>query len=277
MYTAIIREVKMEVQVVINDALQSRRMSIKGKRFLLLSAGLTLFGNTLLAQSGGEKKSFQAFLDGFQEVPPVLTTAEGRFQGKVNDIESEIAYELEYSGMVSHVRAAHIHFGQPGVNGGIMVFLCDNTGAEPGAPACPEASGTVMGVLTQADVKAIAAQGIGANDFAAFLKALRSGAAYVNVHTDDFPNGEIRGQIGGQGRAVSAGPPGGDGPPGLSETEQGPQEKVKVCHHNIGAEEGPEWFVLEVPVSSSRSRLKHGDCEVSADSALKAGDACVCQ
>ena len=125
----------MEVQVVINDALQSRRMPIKGKRFLLLSAGLTLFGNTLLAQSGGEKKSFQAFLDGFQEVPPVLTTAEGRFQGKVNDIESEIAYELEYSGMVSHVRAAHIHFGQPGVNGGIMVFLCDNTGAEPGAPA----------------------------------------------------------------------------------------------------------------------------------------------
>jgi hypothetical protein len=38
-------------------------------------------------------------------------------------------------------------------------------------------------------------QGIAAGDFAEILAAMRAGAAYVNVHSGNFPGGEIRGQV----------------------------------------------------------------------------------
>jgi hypothetical protein len=38
-------------------------------------------------------------------------------------------------------------------------------------------------------------QGLAAGDFAGLVRAIRSGATYVNVHTDARPAGEIRGQL----------------------------------------------------------------------------------
>jgi hypothetical protein len=39
------------------------------------------------------------------------------------------------------------------------------------------------------------AQGVTAGDFDALLRAIETGEAYANVHTANFPAGEIRGQI----------------------------------------------------------------------------------
>ena len=41
----------------------------------------------------------------------------------------------------------------------------------------------------------VPAQGIAAGDFGALLRAIRAEATYANMHTPNFPNGEIRGQI----------------------------------------------------------------------------------
>jgi hypothetical protein len=38
-------------------------------------------------------------------------------------------------------------------------------------------------------------QALDQHDFAGFLRALRAGSAYANMHTPRFPGGEIRGQI----------------------------------------------------------------------------------
>ena len=38
-------------------------------------------------------------------------------------------------------------------------------------------------------------QGITPEEFEELLDAIRGGVAYVNVHTDNFPTGEIRGQL----------------------------------------------------------------------------------
>jgi CHRD domain len=50
-------------------------------------------------------------------------------------------------------------------------------------------------MITGGNVLAIAAQGMPASDFDALVDLLVSNTAYANVHTTNFPAGEIRGQI----------------------------------------------------------------------------------
>ena len=50
-------------------------------------------------------------------------------------------------------------------------------------------------MITAASVIGPAGQGISAGEFAELIRAIRSGNAYVNVHTMTFPAGEIRGQL----------------------------------------------------------------------------------
>jgi hypothetical protein len=134
-------------------------------------------------------------LEGFQEPPAVSTVATGRFQAEID--RDSIEYRLSYSGLEAPVTQAHIHLGQKDVNGGIVVFLCQTTSfPDPTglAPTCPP-SGTVTGTITAANVLAVPAQGIAAGEFGEVLRAIRRGVTYVNVHSDKFPGGEIRGQI----------------------------------------------------------------------------------
>jgi hypothetical protein len=58
----------------------------------------------------------------------------------------------------------------------------------------------VTGTITAANVLALPAQNVPAGDFDALVAALRSDSAYGNIHTTNFPGGEIRGQIEKGGR-----------------------------------------------------------------------------
>lgn len=141
--------------------------------------------------------SVEIRLHGFNEVPAVSSAAQGRFKAWL-DAGGIVRYELSYSGLEGEVRQAHIHLGQRGVNGGIMVWLCQTaTNADPlgRAPVCPQ-SGSVSGVLDATVIGAQAAgQGVAAGEFAEFVAAVRAGVAYVNVHSAKFPGGELRGQL----------------------------------------------------------------------------------
>jgi hypothetical protein len=110
-----------------------------------------------------------------------------------------VNFELTYSGLSSNVTQSHIHFGKEHVAGGIMVFFCTNlTPPAPPTPkpqACPFTGGTVSGTITSANMLAVAAQNVPPNSLAALLAALQSNTAYGNIHTTNFPGGEIRGQI----------------------------------------------------------------------------------
>jgi hypothetical protein len=131
----------------------------------------------------------EANLNGFQQVPSVLSNGRGTFTATIKN--GSISYKLTYSGLSSPVTAAHIHFAQRGVNGGVIAFLCGGGNA----PACPPNGGTVTGTITAADILAIPTQGLAAGDFAGAVRAIKSGNTYVNVHSTNFPEGEIRGQI----------------------------------------------------------------------------------
>lgn len=140
--------------------------------------------------------NLDAHPDGYGEVPTLSSPAKADFDAKINREETEISYELSYSGFPTAVQQAHIHLGRRAVNGGVMVFLCSNLGNGPaGTPACPTPEGKVTGVLTAASVVGPAAQGVAPGEFAEVLNAIREGAAYVNIHTVAFPSGEIRDQV----------------------------------------------------------------------------------
>jgi hypothetical protein len=60
---------------------------------------------------------------------------------------------------------------------------------------CPEPGGTVTGTANAASVLKVSGQTLNAGNFNDALAIIRSGEAYANVHTTNFPGGEIRGQV----------------------------------------------------------------------------------
>ena len=133
---------------------------------------------------------FTAQLLGAHEVPPVNT--EGAAVLKLTLHDASIDFELHWANLSAGPAAAHIHFGQPLVNGGVVIFFCGGGGL----PACPAtASGSISGTLTATEVVGPTAQGVESGDLDALVRAIRTGEAYANMHTARFPSGEIRGQI----------------------------------------------------------------------------------
>jgi hypothetical protein len=142
-------------------------------------------------------KELKAKLIGYQEAPAISTAANGEFRGRISNDETEISYELSYSDLEGAVTQSHIHFGQRDVSGSIVVFLCTNLGNGPaGTQPCPPPPATITGTLRASDmVNTAAGQGIAAGEFQELVNAIRAGKAYVNVHSEKFPTGEIRGQL----------------------------------------------------------------------------------
>jgi hypothetical protein len=137
-------------------------------------------------------------LSGFEETPLALsTTGNGRFRALIKQGSETITYTLSYAELEGAVLQAHIHFGSASQSGGISVFLCTNQGNGPaGTQTCPEQPATIRGTITPADVLGPAGQGIAAGEFAELVAAIRDGTAYVNVHSQKYPAGEIRAQFG---------------------------------------------------------------------------------
>ena len=161
----------------------------------LLAAGVAVAGLAHADDRGRDR--LEARLKSYQEVPAVASPASGRFKAAIDKASGTLAYELSYGGLRGDVLMAHIHIAQRGVNGGIVIWLCQTAARPspvPSTPQCPQ-SGTVSGVVSSADVQAVAAQGVDANNFGQVLDAVRAGAAYANVHSVRFPGGEIRGQL----------------------------------------------------------------------------------
>jgi len=165
-------------------------------RFKVLMA---VMGTLLTTATIAKADQIAALLTGYEESPSVSTTGRGEFTATIAPDGDVIHYTETYSGLQATVTQSHIHVGQLGVNGSIVIFLCqtannpDPTGL---APQCPQ-EGSVSGAITAANViaGATASQQLAAGDLAAVVTAIRAGAAYANVHTTASPGGEIRGQI----------------------------------------------------------------------------------
>ena len=158
----------------------------------------SLAAQPAIADDDHSFKRLRAHLVGYEEVPAISTAARGAFRARISEDEQQIEWELAYTDLESDATQAHIHFGQRHVNGGISVFLCSNLGNGPdGTLACPLRSTQppLTGTIKSTAVIGPGGQGIAAGEFEELLRAIRGGIAYANVHSTQFPTGEIRGQI----------------------------------------------------------------------------------
>lgn len=154
--------------------------------FLLLATASQPFADS---HAPGE---FKSNLTGYAEVPAVLTTGSGQATVAVSSDQKSLDVTLKFSNLVGVAQSASLYLAFPGTTGGVIAPICGAT-----KPACPTAAtGSVTVTLASSDVVAIPAQGLAAGDLASVIQAIVNGAVYINVITNKFSNGEIRGQLG---------------------------------------------------------------------------------
>ena len=130
---------------------------------------------------------YKALLLGRNEVPPVATPAVGTAVFLHDEAAGRLRFRLEVQN-IRRMTQAHIHLGRPGQNGPVVAFLFGRS-----AFGISTGRGVVRGTLTARNLVG-PLQGRTIRDL---VREIRNGNAYVNVHTTQHPNGEIRGHIRG--------------------------------------------------------------------------------
>ena len=172
----------------------------------ILAAAALAAASLAMSAAQAKAEEFTAKFSGFQETGAlgagetgaILSNGTAKLTLNVNNVAQTATFTLTFSGLSTPITQSHIHFGRVHTPGNVIVFFCSNlAGAPAGTQACPQnaTSGTVTGTITAANVIAVPSQGVPADNFDALTDALNSNTAYGNIHTTQFPAGEIRGQI----------------------------------------------------------------------------------
>jgi hypothetical protein len=128
--------------------------------------------------------NFAATLTGAAERPtPVTTTATGTGTVTINDANSTITFSISVANLLSPTMA-HIHVGSTTEDNPVFALSLLATAPATGVFTGVLASGTAAGSSV-----------VGGETFATLAAKIRSGNAYINVHTLANPGGEIRGQL----------------------------------------------------------------------------------
>jgi hypothetical protein len=115
----------------------------------------------------------------------VRTIATGNAVFQLNTNRTQLRFRLVINN-IAKVTQGHIHLGRKGQNGPVVVFLFG-----PSKFGISVRRGVVRGVLSRRDLVG-PLQGKTLNDL---IREIKRGNTYVNVHTVNNPDGEIRGQI----------------------------------------------------------------------------------
>ena len=166
------------------------------KKALNLLAVMVVLG-MLFGTAKADQVAFTATLTGSQEVPPNASPGVGSALVTLDTVTNLLTINVSFSGLLSPTIASHIHCcTPPGANATVATQV-------PTFPGFPlgVTTGTYLATfdLTQASTynpAFIAAHGgTVAGAQAAFIAGLLSNQTYLNIHTMQFPGGEIRGQL----------------------------------------------------------------------------------
>lgn len=137
------------------------------------------------AQQQQQTQDYDANLTGDMEVPPVTTNATGLAELELNDDGDEMSFDIQVED-IEEANQAHIHQGSEGENGDIVVGLFNST----------EPTDVNDGTLEDGDFTAEDFVGpLQGQNMSDLVDLMDNGQAYVNVHTEANPGGEIRGTI----------------------------------------------------------------------------------
>jgi CHRD domain len=144
---------------------------------------LTYLSSVITTPVFAEQQKFTAQLSGDQQVPPIQTSASGSAWFK--PMQDNVGFEVNVTD-IQGVTMAHIHSGKQGENGPPIVPLYKSD----------TPTGQMSGVLAQGNATADTFQGpMAGKSISDLVTVMQNGETYVNIHTQQNPDGEIRGQI----------------------------------------------------------------------------------
>jgi hypothetical protein len=129
----------------------------------------------------GFAESFVALLDGAQENPPVSTTANGAGMFRLNASRTRLTFLINAAGLSGPLTGAHFHNAPRGENGPIVFNFTEIVEQVDDFVVI---NGVWDLTATESTIPAETA-----------LQELLADRIYVNLHTENNPVGEIRGQI----------------------------------------------------------------------------------
>jgi CHRD domain len=142
---------------------------IVSRRAAMLGAALVSLGVAGLARAATQ--SFKVALSGANQVPAVKSSGTGTATITYDPATRVVTWSITYGGLSSPVTMAHFHQGASGKNGPVVIWLTKRGGM---------VSSPITGQATLTADQA---------------KEFLAGDWYINVHTDDHPGGELRGQV----------------------------------------------------------------------------------
>jgi Cu/Zn superoxide dismutase len=132
---------------------------------------MILMAKPLLANHISSNLVFTAQLGGAQENPAVVSDGQGVAVVTLDQSQSNLYVNVSLSSLSGPITGAHIHEAAVGVNGPVVIDLTPYLVGN-------RIKGVVRGVPNTV------------------LMKLLNGSYYINVHTENNPSGEIRGQLG---------------------------------------------------------------------------------
>jgi hypothetical protein len=137
-------------------------------------AGIACAGVMSVAQAA--PMSFSVPLNGSEQVPPVQTKGTGDAKLTYNPDTRVLTWNVRYNDLSSQVTMAHFHGpAKEGANAKPVIWM-----TKKGQATTLPTSGDITGEATLTQDEA---------------KDLVAGQYYINVHTKEHPDGEIRGQV----------------------------------------------------------------------------------
>lgn len=139
------------------------------KTFILAATGALAICGASIAPGSAKPMKVSASLTPSSEVPPTVSDGKGELTGTYDSATKKLEFTATYSGLTGPATMAHLHAPAP-------------TGQD--APIEIPIKGSVASPI-KGDFTLNATQ----------AKNLTDGDTYFNVHTQENPGGEIRGQM----------------------------------------------------------------------------------
>jgi hypothetical protein len=149
------------------------------------------------APAAAHEEQYGATLTGAAEVPTNASPGTGSALVTVDFDMFTMRVQASFAGLLSNTTASHIHCCLPTATGnaGVATMLPTFVDFPLGVTSGTYDHTFDMALAASYNPAFVTAQGSVSNAFGALVAGMQTGNAYLNIHTTQFPGGEIRGLL----------------------------------------------------------------------------------